>query len=134
MKDSSHRSSAWSPKHQHARVPASAFGELPEVTPQNRGQHLLWFATLVVLAACSATPQDAGWERHDDHSPPTMADSSDCRFQARRHAELRYPNQPREQAGRSPRYDDDRRFPAEIGFYQDCMRQKGFVRAAAAST
>jgi hypothetical protein len=81
---------------------------------------------VLTLTGCAGR-QSEHWERQDDRSPPGMSETSDCRFQARRQAEIQYPDRPREQAGRFPGYDD-RRFPAELAFYEECMRRKGFVR------
>lgn len=87
-------------------------------------------AATVVLAlagACGGASAER-WERPEDHAPAGVTETSDCRVDARRQAEARYPQQPIEQIGRLPNYDDDRRFPAEMTFYRDCMRRKGYVR------
>lgn len=58
---------------------------------------------------------------------PRAAELSDCRAQAARQAEMRYPRPPRDGSVR-PRFDDvvDRsdRAAAESRFYQQCVQQK----------
>jgi hypothetical protein len=98
-------------------------------------------AALVVLAllpqgiaCCSGVP--ASWETRDGHSPAGVSEVYDCRFQARRQAEARYPRGsmerypgPGTRASRPPLYDLDR-FASENQFFELCMQQKGFRRAS----
>ena len=86
---------------------------------------------LLGLAACTAPAGGDRWERPADRTLPTASESIYCRDEARRQAAVRYPDQPpREQRG-LPRLEDQRRFPAEIQFYDQCMRRAGFVRVPA---
>jgi hypothetical protein len=89
---------------------------------------LLSFAVLA-LAACSGQPAER-WER-PDHTPATAGETSYCREEARRQGGALYPDQPPDDAAGTPRLSDDRRFPAELRFYAQCMTRTGFVRAAA---
>jgi hypothetical protein len=77
------------------------------------------------------------WESRDGPIPPSLSESSDCRTQAVRQAEQRYP---RSASGLPLRAgvrmatglpDNADRFPAENAFYADCMHQKGFRQAPA---
>jgi hypothetical protein len=92
-----------------------------------RGRLLGVAAVLAVAAACTGQPSER-WERPEDHMPAGVVEISDCHFQSRRQADNRYPPLPQEQIGRWPNTDDSRRFPAELAFYRDCMRQKGYVQ------
>jgi len=94
-----------------------------------RASRLLPFAFLA-LAACSGQPPEA-WER-PDHTTPTVSDTSLCREDARRQAGSLYPDQAPNDAVGLPRTSDERRFPAEIRFYEQCMTRQGFVRMSAA--
>jgi hypothetical protein len=95
------------------------------------------------LAACTgALPagQPFRWQSGSDHATPTLADSSDCRFQARRQAEMRFPARvldvpsgPGKRTSVTLPSDGDR-LAAEIRFYAQCMRQKGFELVDTAST
>ena len=93
---------------------------------------LLPFAVLAFalqLAACSGQSAEP-WEKAD-HMPPTATDTSYCREEARRQANILYPAQPASEARGRPRITDQRNFPAEIRFYERCMTRLGYVRAAA---
>jgi hypothetical protein len=91
-----------------------------------RTNRLLPFALLAV-AACSGQPPEP-WERAD-HTPPTVTETSLCRQEAHRQAGALYPDrEPNDAVGR-PRLPDDRRFPTEIRYYEQCMTRQGFVRA-----
>jgi hypothetical protein len=46
---------------------------------------------------------------------------------------MRYPDQIRRDASGVVRIEDERRFPAHVGFFEQCMRRKGFVRAGTAA-
>jgi hypothetical protein len=96
--------------------------------PYNRAM-LRLLPLLLLVAACSSAPPEP-WARADG-APPGAADVSDCRFQARNQAGLRYPDQPPNVARGLPSIQDERRFPAEIRFYEECMTRKGFVRTSA---
>ncbi len=65
-------------------------------------------------------------------TPPAVADTSFCRNEGRRQAETLYPDRAPNDALGLPRTSDDRRFPAEIRFYEQCMTRLGYVRASAA--
>ena len=85
--------------------------------------------TLFALSACAGQPPDP-WER-PDHTPPSVSETSFCREDARRQASSLYPDQAPNDAVGLPRTSDQRRFPAEIRFYEQCMTRQGFVRASA---
>jgi hypothetical protein len=88
-----------------------------------------WLALLVV-AGCATGSADR-WQRSDDRTPPTASETFYCHDEAQRQAGVRYPGQPpREQRG-LPRIEDQREFPAEIRFFEQCMTRQGFVRASA---
>ena len=89
---------------------------------------------LLLLAACAATPPGDRWERPADHTQPTASESGYCRDEGRRQAAVRYPDQPPREERGLPRMDDQRRFPAEIQFYEQCMRRSGFLRVSAPKT
>ena len=90
----------------------------------------------MTAAACAVVLPGADgvrWESRDDGTPPSMADSGDCRAQARRQASMRFPPRVQEVAlpsgGRTSvtlPSDDPGRSGAESWFYSQCMRQKGF--------
>jgi hypothetical protein len=86
---------------------------------------------LAVLALASCAGQQAEpWQR-PDRTPPTASETFYCHDEAQRQAGVRYPGQPpREQRG-LPRIEDQREFPAEIRFFEQCMTRRGFVRASA---
>jgi hypothetical protein len=92
--------------------------------------HLLLPFAFLTLAACSGQPPEP-WERAD-HTPPTVTETSFCRDDARRQANTLYPGQAPNDARGLPRTTDDRNFPAEIRYYEQCMTRSGFVRASAA--
>ena len=85
--------------------------------------------TVLALAACSGQPSAQPWERAD-HTPPSATDTSYCRQEARRQADTLYPDQAPNDATGRPRTTDQRNFPAEIGFYDQCMTRLGYVRAS----
>jgi hypothetical protein len=81
---------------------------------------------LTIAAGCSEA-ESVRWQSRDDGSPPTLSDSSDCRAQARRQAEMRFPAT----QGLGRRVEvvlpgEADRFAAENRLYVECMRQKGF--------
>lgn len=84
---------------------------------------------LLALSACSGQPPER-WERFD-HTPPSASDSSFCREEARRQANTLYPSQAPNDARGLPRTTDERNFPAEIRYYEQCMTRQGYVRAVA---
>jgi hypothetical protein len=86
-----------------------------------------------LLAACTAG-SPAAWQNPTDRSGPSMSDTSDCRAQARRQAELRYPDEPiAPRTTRDPLYRQQNpdRFPSEVRLFELCMERKGFARVAA---
>jgi hypothetical protein len=92
--------------------------------------HRLLPFVLLALAACSGQPPEP-WVRAD-HTPPTAGEASFCREEGRRQAGTLYPSQAPNDARGLPRTTDERNFPAEIRFYEQCMTRQGFVRASAA--
>ncbi len=87
---------------------------------------------VVSLAACTPGSSPA-WVNDADGSPPGIGDTSDCRAEAKRQADLRYPSQPGPRNPASPgepvyKQEDPDRFPAEIRFFERCMQRKGFRR------
>lgn len=94
-----------------------------------RASHLLSLAVLA-LACCSGQPPEP-WER-PDHTPPTVTDTAFCHNEGRRQASTLYPDRAANDVRGLPRTSDDRRFPAEVRFYEQCMTRLGYVRASAA--
>ena len=91
------------------------------------------FAVVLVglqLAACTGQSPAEQWARPDG-APPSATDTSNCRQEARRQANILYPAQPASEARGLPRTTDQRNFPAEVRFYEQCMTRLGYVRAAA---
>lgn len=86
--------------------------------------------SLLAVAACSGQPQTQPepWRR-PDHMPPSATDTSYCRQEGRRQAETIYPDRAPNDAAGQPRTPDQRNFPAEIRFYEQCMTRLGYVRA-----
>lgn len=106
----------------------------------HRANACLVFLLLLPAASCASPPgwQPARWESRDGQGPASLSDSSDCRAQAQRQAELRYPRPATapplrpgtRMAASAP--DNADRFPAENAFYAQCMRHKGFELVDAA--
>jgi hypothetical protein len=91
------------------------------------------FAVVLVglqLAACTGQSPAEPWARPDG-APPSATDTSYCRQEGLRQANILYPAQPASEARGRPRTTDQRNFPAEIRFYEQCMTRRGYVRAAA---
>ncbi|HZB55247.1 MAG TPA: hypothetical protein VE527_16555 [Reyranella sp.] len=96
------------------------------------------FACLLLLplpaASCASAHgwQPVRWESRDGRGPAGLSESSDCRTQARRQAEQRYPRPatapPLRPGARmaASASNDAGRFPAENALYAQCMRHKGF--------
>lgn len=96
-----------------------------------------WLACLLLLplpaASCAiAHWQPVRWESRYGQGPAGLSETSDCRTQARRQAEQRYPRaatapplRPGARMAASVSNDGDR-FPAENALYAQCMRHKGF--------
>lgn len=106
----------------------------------HRANACLVFLLLLPAASCASAGgwQPVRWESRDGQGPAGLSDSSDCRAQARRQAELRYPRadpapplKPGVRMATSAPNDADR-FPAENAFYAQCMRHKGFELVDAA--
>lgn len=89
---------------------------------------IAFFLVSLALGACTAPPAGERWERPADHSLPAASESIYCREEARRQASVRYPDQPAREDRGLPRISDERKFPAEIRFYELCMTRAGFVR------
>src|SRR6266540_2413919 len=94
-----------------------------------------------LLVACVGAPpggEPVRWQGTRDHARPTLADSTDCRAQARRQAEMRFPDRVLDvPAGPGTRTSvtlpsDGDRFAAENRLYAQCMGQKGFELVGAA--
>lgn len=97
-----------------------------------RSTRLMPFAMLTLglqLGACTNPPPAAEPWQKPDHALPTATDASYCRDEARRQANILYPAQPASEARGLPRITDQRNFPAEIRFYEQCMTRLGYVRA-----
>lgn len=87
-----------------------------------------WFLIpLLALAACDAQQGD-GWRKRTDGSPARLGDTQDCHVEARRQAEAQYPPQRIGTPGRDITVQNRDLFPAEISFFKECMRRKGFER------
>jgi hypothetical protein len=84
---------------------------------------------LTVLAACTTGSADDRWQNRDGRAPG-LAESSDCHVQASRLAAARYPDQLERTApdGTLYRRTNQDRFPAEIRWYESCLRTKGYSR------
>lgn len=87
---------------------------------------------LLVLASCSGQPPAEPWQRPDG-APPSATDTSYCRQESRRQADILYPGQAPNDARGLPRTTDQRNFPAEVRFFEQCMTRLGYVRAAPAA-
>jgi hypothetical protein len=66
-------------------------------------------------------------------SATELSDAADCRFQAARQAELRYPRQPLDDPGHGVRRptavpDDPAKAEAAQRFFRQCMQQKARLR------
>lgn len=81
-----------------------------------------------VLAACSGQPAEP-WQRPDG-TLTTATDTSYCRQEARRQANILYPPQRTNDVRGLLRTPDQRNFPAEVRFYEECMIRLGYVRAS----
>jgi hypothetical protein len=86
---------------------------------------LLLLCPFVLLGLLGCLQTDP-WVRRDDQSTPTIADTSDCHMEARRLATAQYPRQVNRFMYGT---EDERRFPAEISIFEQCMRRTGFTRA-----
>jgi hypothetical protein len=93
-----------------------------------RANHFVPLAMLVA-AACAGQPPAEPWQRPDGGAP-SVTDTSFCRQEARRQANVLYPGAPANDARGLPRTTDERNFPAEIQFYEQCMTRLGYMRAA----
>jgi hypothetical protein len=93
----------------------------------HRPQSISLLILLFALSACEAQHVD-GWKRRGDGSAPGLADTSDCHAEARRQAEARYPPQRIRNRGGEMTFENPGLFPAEISFFEQCMRRKGFER------
>ena len=84
----------------------------------------------VLLSGDGATAQT--WRNPADGSAANVADISDCRIEARREAQLRYPPTPPPglPGGSSTGDDTSRRFELESSLFDQCMRRKGYRRDA----
>ena len=93
-------------------------------------------ALLVALAACSG-PITTTLDEVPTASVPasvSATDVSDCRFQAIRQAEMRYPRQPLDRFGTGARpppavSDEPAKSEAAQRFFRQCLEQKVRLRA-----
>jgi hypothetical protein len=81
---------------------------------------------LLSLGACAPPPIEQ-WQSVADGTVANVAETSDCRAQARRQALARYPVQPIEETVRTPRLNEPARTETEGVLFRSCMRQKGFM-------
>jgi hypothetical protein len=81
-------------------------------------------AALAIVGGCTQ-PTGSGWQ---GDRVPSVSDTNDCRFEARRQAELRYPDPVRRDGTQTVTYENPHRFEAEMTYFNACMRRKGFVR------
>jgi hypothetical protein len=82
----------------------------------------------LALSACDAQHHGDEWKKRADGSAPGLADTQDCHAEAQRQAAARYPPQ-RIMNGRVEMTFENRDlFPAEISFFEECLRRKGFER------
>ncbi|MBS0220096.1 MAG: hypothetical protein JSR91_05070 [Proteobacteria bacterium] len=97
-------------------------------------RHVLAVTATLLLSGLPAHAQQqpvqpqqpiGGWA--SQNSPqPRLGDMQDCRAEARRQAEMRYPPQRIVNRGREVTFENPQQFPAETSFFGDCMRRKGF--------
>ena len=85
---------------------------------------------LAVLAVAGCTGRAEPWTAADG-APPKVSEVAYCHDEARRQASARYPDQPAREDRGLPRISDERKFPAEVRFYEQCMTRLGYVRAPA---
>ena len=86
-------------------------------------------ATALALAGCTTGGAPDKWQKPDGRAP-SLAETSDCHVQANRYAAARYPDQIQRVTpdGSTYRISNPDRFPAEIRFYESCLRAKGYTR------
>lgn len=84
---------------------------------------------LMAVAACADRPAEP-WEG-PGHTPPKVSEVAYCHDEGRRQASVRYPAQPPREERGLPRISDEREFPAEIRFYEQCMTRLGYRRVSA---
>jgi hypothetical protein len=87
--------------------------------------------SLAVLAVAACTGQTAEPWEGPDRAPPKASEVGYCHDEARRQASVRYPAQPPREERGLPRISDQREFPAEIRFFEQCMKRLGYMRVAA---
>ena len=97
-------------------------------TRSYRPHSLLLVVLFLALSACDAQHHGDEWKKRADSSAPGLADTQDCHAEAQRQAAARYPPQ-RIMNGRVEMTFQNRDlFPAEISFFEECLRWKGFER------
>lgn len=84
---------------------------------------------LALLAVAACTGRAEPWMAVDG-APPKVSEVAYCHDEGRRQATARYPDQPPREDRGLPRISDERKFPAEIRFYEQCMTRLGYVRVA----
>jgi len=91
-------------------------------------RHVPLALLLLLSNACAMAPPSA-WEKLEDHGAPSFRDTSDCRVEAKRQADLQYPERFRSTnaASGEVRYIDPNWFFAEDWFFKLCMRRKGYA-------
>ena len=89
-----------------------------------------WVLLSVLLLGDGAMAQT--WRNPADGSAADVSDVSDCRINARREAQNRYPPTapPGLPGGSSMGDDTARRFEFEFSLFDQCMRRKGYQRDA----
>jgi hypothetical protein len=85
----------------------------------------LALAALLALGGCSTPTVD---ELRQNRQQPSLSDTSDCRAQAQRQAEQRYPRRTSPRGAPLADYANNEmdRFPAELSLFKLCMRSKGY--------
>ena len=86
------------------------------------------FTVALLLALAGCTPPIDSQNRRDSPQPG-LSDIADCRAQARRLAEQRYPHRTSPRGAPLADYvsDDADRFPAELSLFRLCMQGKGYA-------
>jgi hypothetical protein len=85
----------------------------------------LALALLLALGGCGTPTAD---ELRHNRQQPSLSDTSDCRAQAQRQAEQRYPRRTNSRGAPLADYASNEmdRFPAELSLFKLCMRSKGY--------
>jgi hypothetical protein len=95
-------------------------------SPRRHGISIL--VLLLALTACGSQHGDA-WKSRDSGSPAGLGDIQDCQAEARRQAEARHPPQRINAGGAEMTFQNRDLFRAQLSFFEQCMRRKGFDRS-----